>query len=294
VSAVAWVFNLDAEDELARGGAHTPTAVMTARVESLLPRLAPLIRPGDQVIWPGKAPVDRSLLGRAWCPTRWAVEQLERAGVRLPRSPGVEVLRRVNHRRFAHQLGLALPGAVYLETEPELAALLKTKPVASVEGTWLMKRALGYAGKGRKRVPPATLPDQSWIEASLRTGDGLQVEPWVERVLDCALHGWLAEDGACTLGEPTLQELDVGGAWSSSVRAPPGVLEPAERQALIDAAHQSAAALHAAGYFGPFGIDAFRWKEPNGALRFHPRCEINARYSMGWAIGMGEFSPPAD
>ena len=52
VRRVAWVLNLDAEDELARGGAHTPTAEMTARISGLLPRLAGLVRPGDQVIWP--------------------------------------------------------------------------------------------------------------------------------------------------------------------------------------------------------------------------------------------------
>ena len=29
----------------------------------------------------------------------------------------------------------------------------------------------------------------------------------------------------------------------------------------------------------------------SGALAFNARCEINARYSMGWAIGMGGIRP---
>ena len=287
---VAWVLNLDAEDELARGGAHTPSVAMAARVKELLPRLSALMRPGDQVIWPGEAVVDRSLVGRAWCPTRWALERMERAGVRLPKSPSVEVLRRVNHRRFNHQLGQHLPGAGYAENEAELSALLAHAPEASREGSWLFKRALGYAGRGRKKCRPQEL-DRSWIEASLRAGDGLQVEPWVERVLDCALHGFVSEDGTCTLGQPTIQELDSGGAWVSTTIAPPGSLDDDEVAALRREEALTARALHHAGYFGPFGIDAFRWRDSHGALRLQPRCEINARYSMGWAVGMGQVRP---
>lgn len=290
MSPVAWVLNLDAEDELARGGAHTPSAAMSARVQELLPRLSMLIRPGDQLIWPGDGQVDRSLTGRAWCPTRWALERMARAGVQLPKTPSLEVLRRVNHRRFNHQLGQHLPGAGYVENEAELTALLAPGPLASKEGSWLFKRALGYAGRGRKKCRPHEL-DGPWLEASLRTGDGLQVEPWVERVLDCALHGYVHEDGRSTLGQPTLQELDSGGAWSSTTIAPADSLTQEERRALRREAERTAVALHDAGYFGPFGIDAFRWCAPDGAIHFQPRCELNARYSMGWAIGMGGLRP---
>ena len=154
----------------------------------------------------------------------------------------------------------------------------------------MYKRALGYAGRGRKKCRPAEL-DRPWLDASLRSGDGVQVEPWVERVLDCALHGFLEEDGTCTLGRPTLQELDAGGAWSSTVIAPPDSLTQEECASLKREAESTATALHLAGYFGPFGIDAFRWRDADGALRFQPRCELNARYSMGWAIGMGDARP---
>jgi hypothetical protein len=42
--------------------------------------------------------------------------------------------------------------------------------------------------------------------------------------------------------------------------------------------------LHAAGYFGPFGIDAYRYRSG----REHGFCslsEINARFSMGFVVG---------
>jgi phosphoribosylaminoimidazole carboxylase (NCAIR synthetase) len=206
-----------------------------------------------------------------------------KAGVRLPKTPSLEVLRRVNHRRFNHQLGQHLPGAGYVENEAELNALL-----ASKEGWWLFKRALGYAGRGRKKFRPSEL-DRAWIDASLRTGDGLQVEPLVDRVIDCALHGFVDEAGKCTLGQPTIQELDSGGAWISTHVAT-SELTPEERSTLQLEAEETARALHNEGYFGPFGIDAFRWRDQRGD-HFQPRCEVNARYSMGWAIGMGDARP---
>jgi len=41
------------------------------------------------------------------------------------------------------------------------------------------------------------------------------------------------------------------------------------------------AALFAAGYTGPFAIDAFVHRGAGGRA-LHPLCEINARYTFGW------------
>ena len=141
------------------------------------------------------------------------------------------------------------------------------------------------------RLAPA---EERWIEASLAAGEGLQAEPWVDRAGDFALHGHLSAGGTLALGEPTEQRCSAAGAWIESERAGEGALSASERDALFRAAEETASALLAAGYFGPFGIDAFRWRAPGGALRFCPRCEINARYSMGWAVGMGTRRPDLD
>jgi hypothetical protein len=285
---VAWVLNLDAEDELAHIGAHTPTAALTARVEALVPtlRASGLLAPHDVVAWPGNATA-HGLEGRAWCPTRWALAQLERAGAKVPRAPSMEVLLRVNHRRFANALGQALPGAGFAENAMELEALLSRGPDVSVEKCWVLKRPLGYAGRGRRKISAnARVPaDDAWIEASLRAG-GVQVEPWVQRELDVGLHGFLDEPGTLTSGRPTLQEIDAQGTWRATQIAAPGALSADELELLQRTLEQTAHALHGAGYFGPFGIDAFRWRAPDGTLAFQPRCELNARYSMGWAAGL--------
>lgn len=196
----------------------------------------------------------------------------------------------MNHRAFSAALRETLPGARFVTTWGEAAALLASP---SPSGAWLLKRAFGFAGRGKRRLPPGPVQaaDRAWIEASLAPGAGLSIEPLVARTLDVGLHGFLSREGALTLGEATVQEVDAGGIWRGSARAAAGALEPNELRALREAAEESGAALREAGYFGPFGVDAFRWTDAAGEARFNARCEINARYSMGWAIGMGEARP---
>jgi hypothetical protein len=235
--------------------------------------------------------------GRAWCPTPWACQQLRRAGLQVPPAPPSAVLRRVNHRRFAQELGQALPGARFVNTQTELVAVLSEEGLlerVSIERNWLLKRPMAYAGRGRRKVSSAQLnaTDQRWIDAALREGDGLQVEPLVERTLDVGLHGYLAPTGALTLGAPTVQDIDASGMWHATRLAPADALTADERALFEREVRASARALTTAGYFGPFGLDGFRWRAPDGALHFQPRCELNARYAMGWAIGMGDYRPP--
>ena len=187
------------------------------------------------------------------------------------------------------ELGQSLPGARYASSLDEVRRTIGER---SPSGAWILKRPHGFAGRGRRRVA-APLDDgaRAFVLATLRKWGGLQVEPWVERRGDFALHGHLDERGDLVLGEPTRQESDDGGAWLDTVRAAPGELEPSERAALQSATEDAARALALAGYFGPFGVDAFRWVDEGGICRFNPRCEVNARYTMGWAVGMGDRRP---
>jgi hypothetical protein len=277
----AWLLNLDAEYELASPDAHTPSARMLERMPELVRALAPLFGPDDVVLADGST-VDRSYAGRAWCPTPRALARLTKAGAAPVRAPALEVLRRVNHRRFCAELGQRLPGARFVTTLAELTEVVRGD---SPSGHWLVKRAFGFAGRGRRRIAAGALDvaATTWLEASLRGGEGMQVEPWVERVRDYALHGFIAESGTVTLGEPTRQICDDAGAWKNTAVATD--LDESEQRSLHASAGEVAEALTAAGYFGPFGIDAYRWRQGNRA-QFNPRSEINARYSMGWAVGM--------
>jgi hypothetical protein len=63
-----------------------------------------------------------------------------------------------------------------------------------------------------------------------------------------------------------------------------------EMDALDEVFRDTAEGLRGAGYFGPFGVDGYVWDD-DGARRVQPRSDVNARYSMGWAVGMGEARP---
>jgi hypothetical protein len=285
-----WLLNFDADDELACPVGYTPSRAMLARFASLAERAEGLVPPSDLVIdetarderFPGGCE------GRAFCPTPRAIRAWRRAGATVPDVPSLDALRRVNHRAFSAELGQTLPFARFVRSWDELEATL-----ASFGGPWLLKRAFGFAGRGRQRLRSNQIDGsvEPFVRTSLESAEGLQVEPWVERVGDVAVHGFISKEGVLTQGVPTQQEVDATGAWLTSLRLPEGALSAAEHRDLLGQLEKAARALFEAGYFGPFGIDAFRWRDTRGSLHFNPRSEVNARYSMAWAVGMGERRP---
>ncbi|MDO9019998.1 MAG: hypothetical protein Q8S73_33025 [Deltaproteobacteria bacterium] len=276
-----WVLNFDAEDELAHPGAMTPSAGLRARFEALARRTT-LLAPGDSRLdeFVPPDPAWRGMPGAAWCPTPRALRALARAGARLPDAPSAEVLRAANHRRLMDGRLEALPGARYVHTRREYE---ETVARGSVTGSWLLKRAYSYNGRGRCRWREgADDPHVArWVDAALATGEGLQVEPEVPRSLDLGLHGELGRDGELRWGALTVQRGDAFGAWEATEVAPPGTLTEDESRELDAARRAVVTALRSVGYFGPFGVDAYRW---SGG--FVPCCDVNARYTMGWAVGM--------
>lgn len=283
-----WVLNLDAEHELAGGG--TPGASVRRAVEAARPAARRLLGEGeldvDQVRALG---VDaRGAPGRAWCPTPRALDALRSVGAEPPDAPALEVLRSVNHRRFCARLGDDLPGARFAASPAEvLDAVRAAPPRETATDTWLLKRPLVAAGRGQRRVRAGDPEpgDRAWIEAAR---DGLQVEPRVVLALELALHGELDRRGGLRRGRATVHEPDAGGSWRASRLPREDELDPELAGALAAELERTAAALHAAGYFGPFGIDAFLWRGAGGAPRLRARSEINARYTLGWPLGMAE------
>lgn len=271
--ATAWVLNLDADLELAAGPRYAPTRTV---LEAMRPHAAwlaeRLMAPGDVWLQDGvRAP---GMIGRAFCPTPRAIAEMVRAGVVPAPHPPVEVLRRVNSRAFCHALGPTLPGASFVQTLDEAQAILADEPP---EGDgWRIKRAFGMAGRGQR----VARGDLSFLRAWVI--DGVMIEPNVSIVTEWGRHGMLAEDGTLTLGHLVRQRCDPHGQWLATELADDAEIDGAlEREA-----RSVAAALHEAGYFGPFGVDAFTYRARDGAIRLQPRSEINARYSMGWPIGI--------
>lgn len=271
----AWVLNQDAELELARPG-YNPAAKLLAQLAQHGVAARALLGPDDVLIAPGAMPGE-GFIGRAWCPTPLALAKLRRAGVTPEPHPSAEILRMVNHRKFAFDLGGGLPGQRYVTHRDQVDAALKASLV------WLCKRPMAFAGRGQQRIAHALDDKQSkWIEASLQ-GDGLIIEPFITPLLEVSVHGFIWRDERFALGRVCVQDVSNKGVYRG-VRLAADELHAGESEALFIQANHVAKSLAAAGYFGPFGIDAYRY-EIKGVVNFCALSEINARYTMGFATG---------
>lgn len=284
----AFCFNLDAELELA-----DPRHVTPRRMARLIARRVPALHaelcPGDvAVLAPptgtAGSQVAAGLGGRAWCPTTSALAALRAAGADPVAAPTMAVLRSVNDRSFGLALERARGNGFGAELVTDLDRLAQVVGDRRHSIGFRLKPALSFAGRGHRRL--ACAPSASDIKACTTIVEaGCLVEPEVTREGDFSLHGFVTPAGRVRLGMPVRLFCDRAGAYRGSELAPPGTLGADELEALHGAAAQAAEALANAGYHGPFGIDAFRYRAPSGKRRFRPLVELNARYTMAWAAG---------
>ena len=290
---IAWVLNLDADVELAASvsrASYAPTNAVRDAVRAMVPRVAPsLLGPEDLLVDESSAPHSaRGLRGRAFCPTPRALAALRRVGAEPEPHPTLDVLRAVNSRAFASALGSTLPSSAFVTDFDAACAMLEESP--AIGDAWRVKRAFGMAGRGQRVIAPgrASTGDVGFLKASLVEG-GVQIEPNVRIAREYALHATLAapdRDGVLEVGALVAQRCDARGVWLSTEPLP----EPSEAELAIggrlrDEVARVGAALSAVGYFGPFGIDAYLYRDNAGELALQPRSEINARYSMGFGVG---------
>jgi len=296
---VAWVLNLDAEEELAARRHYAPTqrlaavvAVQRQRLVSGDPRTAGvpagalLVQPGDLVVDehtpPGAA---RGYEGRTWSPTPRALRLLERAGAEASWRVPLDVLRAVNARPFASNVRAPLALEAFAkDTAGDLDGALALLARPSAAG-WLVRRTFGAAGRGRRRIASGR-PDAAelaWLQASLALGP-LVVEPWVAVLHETTVSGLVEAGGRVRVAAPCAQSTTRQGAWIATERVGAGELARSDDARLLEAAERAGVALAAAGYTGPFGIDAFHYRDADGRVRLNPLSEINARLTMDWAV----------
>ncbi len=263
---IAWYLNLDADREL-----EDPVRYQPLARADVVSRIGELIGAEDVIL--GEAdPGDRIAL--AFCPTPRALAAIRGYGLAPPDAPPIEVLQRVNDRAFCAELGHGLPRSSFVR---DLDALERFMATPSPTGNYVLKRAFSFAGRERLRVSALDAASRGFCRRSFDRGHGVQCEPWVERLGDYSRHGWVAKDGTLSIGPTREQKCDPMGRWLGA-----GADVVIDEDALLErTAVSTAQALHAAGYFGPFGIDAFRYRSGNGTA-FNARCEINARFTMNY------------
>ena len=212
--------------------------------------------------------------------------------------------RRFNDRRFAlalaTELGCALPGARAVTSVGEVEAHLHTLPA---DGAWVCKAPWASAGRHRVHGRGRTLARDHRIalERLIQRAGAVVFEPWLERIADVAICGSVGDRVAL---EPPHTLMTSPRGTFVGIRVLATALEVVEHDQFLLTAERIAHALAAAGYRGPFGIDAFVYRDGN-ERRLHPLCEINARYTfghvahalarrfMGTWLGFGPVVPPA-
>lgn len=227
--------------------------------------------------------------------------------------PAPEVARQCNDRRYAfalnHRLSRLLPGAAILDSVAELEAHLRAGghqhgrlPGSDADGpasdqrTWVLEAPFSASGRFRLRRRGAVLSDAARTRARrlFDTFGQLIFQPWVERVVDVGCAGLVT--GAATwtnIGQHVLTS-DAAGVFRGIVvsRAPgstPADSLPPDLRAIGARAlgecraivPEIARQLATDGYRGPFGIDGFAYRAPDGTVRIYPLCEINARLTFG-------------
>ncbi len=293
----AWVLNLDAEHELEASCRYAPTLHLRAIVARERQRLiGTLVGPRDVVLTEEDFRHDteatrraRGLPGIAWSPTPRALAHLTAAGARPVSAPSVSVLRTVNARPFAALVREPLQRESFSKhVVAHIDAVLAQLARPARDG-WLVRRTFGAAGRGRRRLHSGapSSAERAWIDASLRLGP-LVIEPWVTVTCEYTRSAWVHTNGEVTISAPCFQQTTAHGSWTSTERAGAGDVSRDDDELLEGAVAAAGAALAASGYFGAFGIDAYRHRALDGSARsvLNPLSEINARFTMDWATAM--------
>lgn len=283
--AFALVLNFDAELELDRGADYQPTRPTIARMTELARAMRSTLPEGAFVI----APLDETGESRArsiaWCPTARARKIVSTARRPPLDGPDDAVIARVNARPFAHALSEGeLSGAVLVH-DLESAERALARP-----GAWLLKRVFGVSGRGQRPVRggETSESDRAFIAASLARHGAIVIEPRVRIERELSVHAWRTDiTHVRSIRAPVV---DAYGAFTESAVATH--VSSTVENALVDTAMRVGGALGAAGYRGPFGVDAYLHRgDGTQPLALRALSEINARYCMGWDERDGWLPP---
>ena len=294
-----------------------PAASVLRTVSRMAPRLAVFARPGDRLWTPAplepsdliaglpvpvleSGPLDRQppvAETLAWCETP------ETAALRSTPPPPApsedlplhelvwhlpvaspDVVARVHHRAFAlrvaEDLGCALPGARMVDVLAELDRLLREHGAPT---SWVLKAPFSASGRSRFIEREGTLlsdpKSRRTVENLFERHGSLLFEPWLDRVADWGCAALLDRSGVRIVSVHG-QTVDVKGQFAGIDPEAAGLPER-DRARLEEVAMEAGSALGRAGYAGPFGIDAWHWRRPDGGIAFHPLGEINARMTFG-------------
>jgi uncharacterized ferritin-like protein (DUF455 family) len=164
---------------------------------------------------------------------------------------------------------------------------------------FVLKTGWGRSGSGMLRLHRASLDgdDRRWAQGVLRNG-ALLVEPWLDKEADYSCRAWIGRDGSIEVKSLGRFLTDRRGSYLGAILGGVAAAADARLARFIRGDGKDphwlarlfdelcawlAPRLHALGYSGPLGIDAFIYRDPrSGEQRIRPLVEINPRYTMGF------------
>jgi hypothetical protein len=294
VANLFWEEGLGENDHAHRRASPSRTALATASALGTL--LRAFAQEGDHLWTP--APVDparvlevpglpRPLLESGPLERLPPADEVLEWGATSPVSANIAAA--VHHRAFclelARELGCALPGAAMLASPAELDRHLASP---GAPPSWVLKAPLSASGRDRhiERAGPglSTPKARRTVERLFERHGPLLFEPWMDRTADFGVSAILTEASLQIVGIHG-QLVDVKGQFAG-IDLQPRLAAP-ERERLLATVEAVAGALRRAGYLGPFGIDAWRYRRQDTEI-LHPLGEINARRTFGlvaWTFG---------
>ncbi len=195
-----------------------------------------------------------------------------------------------NDRFFAAKLvrdpEFSLPELRAIGSLEDFDHYLKTSTLGPGD-SWVAKAPFSASGRERVRRRGRILDGEERVRVGrlISRYRQLLVEPWMPRVADYGCTG-LAYEARSELRifAPHQLHSDGTGVFRGvriADRETMAALGASFARAVQGSAESAGHALHAAGYRGPFGIDAFTYHDAAGNLRLQARSEINARLSFG-------------
>ncbi len=201
-------------------------------------------------------------------------------------APSPDAVRRLNSRRFSHELeqarGVALPGAMLVTSVGELMTAIQQLP-SGCHG-WVVKAEFSNSSRerfvhGSERAFDAEAL-QLWAQRRLAQRQALFLEPWVERVDEIGVQMTVPRRGEPRVEGVTRLLVDSAGRFRGCEFTPAIDNDPIWSEA-VAVGLEVADVAQRAGYFGPLGIDAMQYRLANGEERLRPVQDVNARWTMG-------------
>lgn len=236
----------------------------------------------DQFVTAGPQPSSGRLVPWGWTEDcrRWDDGQ-------SPAPPEQICVHRVNSREFLalHDRVWLMDGGwqqqpfgLFCRTPTEWAVAIRR--LSSGESRWCAKPQYSHAGRNRLLGSGTSLNDQQrgWRNRQLQAG-GVYVEPWCRIEQEWSLHFDVTVGGDVRLIGATELINDEMGRYAGNLVCSPEELQLPDE--VLTGGRELARECGRAGYWGPLGLDGFRFRDANGNAGIRICNDINARYSMG-------------